>query len=359
MPTDVEKKWSIPPLMATEKPILLVANPASCSGKAQKRIDQARKLLTEYGLDHGYRSTLPDGKTEKLVSQAITDKGYRTIISLGGDGTFSEVAKGICHSGLASEVLLGHLPAGTANDQGKSFGLSSSSRALEDNILFIAAGHTTKLDVGEVIERRENGTILYRGLFFDSIGWGLSAAILAFRNTEKELIKKVPVVRDMYRDYLVYIRAAARELALKWLTKDHFAAEITVNGSSVMFDKLTDIVVTNTPLYGGEWIVDSESKHDDGVFELATFQSIRDWTNKVFLNHKKIPLSQETANRMGIFFSPTFSGSEFQIRFINPIENKEIPAQMDGEELPSADHVSINIYPRLLNIIVPENFHWI
>jgi diacylglycerol kinase family enzyme len=337
----------------------LVANPASCSGKAQKRIDQARKLLTECGLEHDYQTTLPDGKTVALVSQAIIQKGYRIIISLGGDGTFSDVAKGICQSALAKEVLLGHLPAGTANDQGKSFGLSSSFRALEDNILFIAAGHTTKLDVGEVVGHRENGAILFRGMFFDSIGWGLSASILAFRNTEMEIIKKVPVVRDMYRDHLVYIRAAARELAQKWLTQDHFAAEITVNGSSVMFDKLTDIVITNTPLYGGEWIVDSESKHDDGIFELATFQSIRDWTNKVFLNHKKIPVSVETANRLGIFYSPTFSGSEFQIRLINPIANKEIPAQMDGEELPSADHVSINIFPRLLNIIVPEDFHWI
>jgi diacylglycerol kinase family enzyme len=359
MSPDIEKKWSIPPLMATEKSVLLVANPASCSGKAQKRIDQARKLLTQFGLDHGYKSTLPDGKTVELVSQAITQQGYRIIISLGGDGTFGDVAKGICQSGLANEVLLGHLPAGTANDQGKSFGLSSAIKALEDNILFIAAGHTTKLDVGEVIGRQEDGTILYRSLFFDSIGWGLSAAILAFRNTEMEIIKKVPVVRDMYRDHLVYIRAAARELAQKWLTRDHFAAEITVNGSLVAFNELTDIVITNTPLYGGEWIVDSESKHDDGIFELATFQSIRDWTNKVFLNHKKIPMSQETANRLGIFFSPTFSGSEFQIRFTNPIKNKEIPAQMDGEELPSADHISISIYPRLLNVIVPEDFHWI
>ncbi len=359
MSSNDEKKWSIPPLMATEKPILLVANPASCSGKAQKRIDQAREFMTLFGLEHGYQSTLPDGKTVELVSQAITEHGYRTIISLGGDGTFSDVAKGICHSNLANEVLLGHLPAGTANDQGKSFGFSSASKALEDNILFMAAGHTTKLDVGEVTGRRKDGTILYRGLFFDSIGWGMSAAILAFRNTEMAMVKKVPVVRDMYRDHLVYIRAAARELALKWLTRDHFGAKITVNGSSVEFDKLTDIVVTNTPLYGGEWMLDPDSKHDDGIFELATFQSVHDWTNKVFLNHKKIPLSQETANRLGFFFSPTFSGSEFQIRFTDPGENKVIPAQMDGEELPSAETVSIKIYQRLLNIIVPDDFHWI
>jgi diacylglycerol kinase family enzyme len=347
-----------PPIVAKENPILLVANPSSQSGKAQKRIDRARALMDDYGLEHGIKHTLPDRKTPELVQRAILDEGYRTIISLGGDGTFSDVAKGVCQSGMADDVLIGLLPSGTANDQGKSFGLSAAFKAIEDNVLIIAAGHTTKLDVGELTARRESGTVVARDLFFDSVGWGLSAAILAFRNSEREFVKKLPVVRDMYRDQMVYIRAGARELAMNWLTKDHFTVEIVINGAAQTLEGLTDIVVTNTPYYAGEWYIDDDCRHDDGVFEIATFKGIRDWTNKLLLKHKKSPISEAMANRMGVFYSPTFSGSEFQIRLVRPAGDKEIPAQLDGEEFPAADQISIKVHPRMLNIIVPDPFDW-
>ena len=206
--------------------ILLVGNPTSRQGKAAARIEEARELLVRRGLEHDFRETLPDGETTGMVAGALQERPYRTVIYLGGDGTFNEVAKGICLSGRASEVRIGMLPSGTANDQGKSFGISSRPRAIEENVDVIAADHTTRLDVGEVKAIANDGTVLRRDLFFDSIGWGLSAAILQFRNRELDAVKSIPIWRDMYRDHMVYIRAAVHQLGLAWLTRDHFAAEL-------------------------------------------------------------------------------------------------------------------------------------
>jgi diacylglycerol kinase family enzyme len=341
-----------------DKPILLFANPMSRGGRAARRIERARELMDSYGLNHVFRSTLPDGQTMELVSKSISQEGFRTLVYLGGDGTFNEVAKGICQSGNARSVRLGMLPSGTANDQGKSFGIRSSPRSLRRNIQIIAAGHTTTLDVGELTAMTDTGTVVRRDLFFDSMGWGLSAAILAFRNRELKILKKVPVVRDMYRDQMIYVRAAMRELALGWLTQDLFVAELTVDGQSHTLDNLTDLVI-NTIVYAGEWVVDPKSLHNDGRFEIVPFSGVRDWTSKLILYHKKSPITEEMLNKIGVSHTPSYRGSDIRLQLYRPNRDKSIPAQLDGEEFPPADRFEIQVHPQFLNIIVPKDFHWV
>ncbi|MDD5307928.1 MAG: acylglycerol kinase family protein, partial [Deltaproteobacteria bacterium] len=177
------------PSIFPPKPYLLVGNPTSHGGKAALRIDEAGRLMDEFGLAHEFRSTLPGGGTVEMVRRAVLEEGYRTVVYLGGDGTFSEVAKGICASGIPGKIRIGMLPSGTANDQGKSFGISSAAKDLRRNVEIIAKNHVTQLDVGEICVFSDAGVVMRRDLFFDSVGWGLSAAILAFRNRELEMVR--------------------------------------------------------------------------------------------------------------------------------------------------------------------------
>lgn len=359
MPEPRDPGPAAPSAGGVERPILLVGNPTSRSGKAAERIAQASELMQHHGLAHELRATMPGGGTVELVSRAIIEEGFRRIVYLGGDGTFNEVAKGICRSGKAGEVVLGMLPAGTANDQGKSFGISATDKALEENIATIAAGRTTRLDVGEVTALSAEGVVLARDLFFDSMGWGLSAAILAFRNRELEIVKKMPIWREMYRDHAVYIRAAVRELALSWLTRDRFTADLEIDGELITLDRLSDLVISNTILYAGEWIIAPQARHDDGMFEVGPFRGTRDWTSKVIVQHKKVPLTEEMLNRIGVSHSPTYRGTNIKLQLLRPTTDKRLPAQIDGDEFPPADHVEIRVIPRMLALIVPEDFHWI
>jgi diacylglycerol kinase family enzyme len=340
-------------------PILLVGNPTSRSGKAAERIDEARAYMNELGLAHEFCATKPHGQTVDLVASAIIEGGFGTVVYLGGDGTFNEVSKGIYASGRADEVMLGMLPSGTANDQGKSFGVSSSRRDLRRNIEVIKAGYSTQLDIGEVTSFTDRGEVENQDLFFDSLGWGLSAAILAFRNRELQVVKKMPIWRDMYRDQAVYVRAAVREFALNWFTRDWFTAEITVDGETHMLDRLSDLVISNTALYAGDWIIDVECRHDDGKFEVAPFRGPSDWTSKLIVHHKKLPLTEDMLNRIGVSHTPHFKGSRIDIQILRPNKDKRLPAQLDGDEFPSADHFAVKVLPRRLRIIVPESYHWI
>ncbi len=341
------------------RPLLLVGNPTSHSGKAAARIDSARRLFDVKGISHEFRSTLPGGGTVTIVSEAIREEGFRDIVSLGGDGTFHEVAKGICISGCAPEVRLGMLPSGTANDQGKSFGISSHPKHLEHNIEIIQRGHVVTLDVGELTALSDREDVVRRDLFFDSVGWGLSAAILSFRNREKNAVARLPIVRDMYRDHAVYIRAAAHELALSWVTRDRFTAELTVDDEVHTLENLTDLVISNTMLYAGEWIVDPAARPNDGLMEIAPFTGVRDWTSKLIVQHKKMPITEEMLNRIGISHAPTYRGSHLHIQLLRPKKDKRLPAQIDGEEFPPTDLYEVRVYPQMINLIVPINYHWI
>ncbi len=340
-------------------PILLVGNPTSKQGRAAALIERARKLLDANGLVHEFRSTLPGGATTGLVARAIEDEGFRMVICLGGDGTFNEVAKGVIQAGKASEVCLGLLPAGTANDQGKSFGISSRPRDLEQNVRTLAAGYTTRLDLGEVTALADNGTVLRRDLFFDSAGWGLSAAILQFRNRELDIVRNIPIWRNMYRDHMVYIRAAVHKLGLVWLTRDRFSAEIVTDGVVHNFERLTDLVLSNTLLYAGEWIIDKDSAHDDGLIEVAPFAGMRDWTSKLIVQHKKVPLTEDMLNRFGVRHTAVLRGGDIRIQIFRPNVDKRLPAQLDGEEFQAADQFEVRVHPRMLRLIVPAGFHWI
>ena len=108
---------------------VLVANPTAQSGKAAEWIRHARALLDEAGLDHRFVPTQAHGATVEQVRRLIDDGGARVVIYMGGDGTFAEVAKGILASAHAAATAMGMLPTGTANDQGKSFGLSAGRGA--------------------------------------------------------------------------------------------------------------------------------------------------------------------------------------------------------------------------------------
>ena len=341
------------------QPLLLVGNPTSGAGKARKAIEKALEFLHEQRIPCEFRPTLPHGGTIEVVRRAIDDEGFRTLAFMGGDGTFYEVATGSCRSREPSQVRLGMLPAGTANDQARSFGISASEKSLPDNIQILAEGHTTSLDVGRIRTFHDNGTLAHEDFFYDSLGFGLSAAILAFRNRELQLVQGVPIWRDMYQGHAVYVRAAMHELALNWVLRDRFSLELTLDGEVHHFERLSDLVISNTMLYAGEWIIDPNAQHDDGYFEIGLFSGVRDWTSKLIVHHKHSPLTFDMLEKVGLSHAPVLKARSSGLQFFRPEVQNPLPSQRDGEESAPANLVQIDVIPRLMTIIVPRDHHWI
>lgn len=340
----------------SEARLLLVGNPTAQSGRNAARIERARGLLDAEGLHHDFLATAPHGQTVGLVRDALVGAGdrYHTVVYMGGDGTFAEVAKGILAADAGRRVRLGMLPTGTANDQGRSFGLSAEEPELPRNVHVIADGHESALDAVKLRALDEQDVLVREDWFFDSCGWGISPRVLAMRNEDRETISKIPVVRDLWRDQLVYAGALFRTFLASYVDDDKFDVEIeTPDGELRFLPGLTDLVVKNTRIYGGAWVLAPGSAPDDGLVEIVPFAGKRDWISKAIVALDASGQTEETLGLVGVKHSDSIAVGKARLRLRPRPGGVPLAAQIDGEEFPSSAHAEIEVAPRALRVIIP------
>jgi diacylglycerol kinase family enzyme len=339
-------------LWSQDHPVVLFANPTAHSGKAADWIRHARALLDKAGVEHRFVPTEPEGRTIDRVREAIDDDGARVVVYMGGDGTFAEVAKGVLGSHHADAVAMGMLPTGTANDQGKSFGLDPGAGALERNVAVVAAGATVGCDVGRLtIERGLKP--MHTDLFFDSFSIGLGASALATRNRDRTRVKRIPGLGAIYRDQLVYVGALVQRLAESYVVDIKFDLDAVIDGTVHHWPSLLDVIVKNTKIFGGEWIFDPQSESDDGRFELVPVAGRRDFTAKLLGGLRHSPIGPAELEAVGIESEAAVGGGRMELAVRT--EGGVLPAaQVDGEEIPAGDRYVIEVLTRALRLIVPR-----
>lgn len=332
---------------------LLVGNPTAQSGKAAGHIDRALELLAHRGIDAKLLPTQPEGRTVRLVTAAVDRESVDLVIYLGGDGTFNEVARGM----LAAErsVPLGMLPMGTANNQGRSLGVRPGPSAIESNVDIILAGHIVELDAGRLEALDDSGEPRGAVLFFDSVGWGMQPEVLQQRNRDRTAISKIPILREIYRDQAIYAGATLERFIASFQEPTKFDAVIVSEGETHRYDGLTDLIVSGTPIYAGEWVVDRFAEPDDGKFELMPMQGRRDWASKALRDLRILPLFQEDLDVIGVTHAVGYSAGDFDVSFSRP-DRELIATQVDGEEWKSGKRFRVTVLPNELPVIAPEGF---
>jgi len=103
---------------------VLVYNPESGRRLSQRWLPAIVEILAGGGFAVEPRPTSAPGDATRLAREAVSG-GVEVVFCLGGDGTLREVAAGL----LGSEVILGPLPAGTANVMAIALGLPREARA--------------------------------------------------------------------------------------------------------------------------------------------------------------------------------------------------------------------------------------
>ncbi|MCK5796997.1 MAG: hypothetical protein KAI47_07440 [Deltaproteobacteria bacterium] len=332
--------------------IVLFANPTAHSGDAAATIDLARRLLVDRGLKHQFIPTEPAGGTVDRVRRAVNDEGTRLVIYLGGDGTFSEVARGILRSHKRAEVTLGMLPSGTANDQGKSFGLQAGPDALAENVAIIARGATRLIDVGR-IERLDGERATHAEYFFDSASIGFSAAVLRTRNADREAVSKVPILGELYRDHAIYTGAAIKHFVASYFEPMKLDVDADLDGRPRHYEGLMDLLVSNTRVWAGAFVLHRQACAEDGLLELAPVGGRRDLTSKLLASFRHGLFDEDDLRDLGLDASKV---EQIRRATLTIHARGEPPAiQADGDELrlgdPSRDaRYRISVIPRHLRI---------
>src|SRR5258708_40044757 len=99
---------------------LLIHNPnAGSGGNARRRlIDEARKFLSQNGIQAELAETTGPGHATEIAQKATRD-GRELVIACGGDGTLNEDVNSPAPAPNGHRVPLPLLPRGTANTLAK------------------------------------------------------------------------------------------------------------------------------------------------------------------------------------------------------------------------------------------------
>lgn len=187
------------------------------------------------------RVTTAAGDELRLAREAALE-GAETIVAMGGDGTWGNVARGILESGR--DVRLALIATGTGNDFGHSLGLPvTDPRAMAR----IAVGSASqRVDMGRI-----DGTA-----FLNVAGVGIEADVLAASQSVKFL-----------RGPAVYLATAIPKLRTYQPVQCRLSANGTTATKPVAY---LAIVVSNGPRFGGGFRIAPGASVSDGLLDLVT-----------------------------------------------------------------------------------------
>ncbi|MDZ8030120.1 MAG: lipid kinase [Nostoc sp. DedQUE08] len=225
---------------------LLLVNRHARQG--QKGLSEAIQSLKTLGFDLIEEST-EDPKHLAEVILRHKDRVDLVIIG-GGDGTLNAAVDAL----IETQLPLGILPLGTANDLARTLGIPNT---LNEACKIIGDGHLQRIDLGCV-----NGKH-----FFNVASMGLSVKI-----TQR-------LTKEVKRRWGVFAYAATALQVL--LEARPFTAEITINGELVRV-KTVQIAVGNGRYYGGGMAVADDATIDDQRLDLYSLE-IEHWWQVILL----------------------------------------------------------------------------
>jgi diacylglycerol kinase (ATP) len=229
------------PLERPSDDVFVVFNPRSGKGRGETLIGPVLKALAASGVEAGHGRTEKAGDEARVTAEALA-RGYRRIVAVGGDGTWSNVANEILRSGLPAS--LGLIPGGTGCDFAKSLGIPA--RDLSRCASIIQAGHTRLCDVGRVDER----------YFLNVVGFGFDIAVIEDSWT----------VTYLGGD-LLYLYCALRQM----YRFPGFPVEVSTDGGEFRRHDMLMLIVANGRVFGGGFQIAPTGDLDDGRLDGFAF----------------------------------------------------------------------------------------
>lgn len=194
------------------------------------------------GLEHGITSAPRD--EARLAEDAIR-RGFRTLVAVGGDGTWGNVADAIVRSRLP--VRLGLVPAGTGSDFAKSVGIPSADPAACAAIL--RAGGVRRVDVGRIESK----------CFLNVAGFGYDVAVIEHSWRVRRL-----------KGRFLYLYCALQQLH----RFKGFPVELEIDGRPAGRHDLLMLMIANGRIFGGTFKIAPDAEVQDGQLDASAFHNM-------------------------------------------------------------------------------------
>jgi diacylglycerol kinase (ATP) len=293
-------------------PVYVVFNPMSGKGRGAQLISPLLQALAGApGLDHGL--TREPGDEARLTAEALA-RGFRRIVAVGGDGTWSNVGGAIVHSGIPAR--LGLVPGGTGCDLAKSLGIPA--RDLSACARIILGGHTRTIDVGRIEGRH----------FLNIAGFGYDVAVI-------EDSWNVGYLEGAF----LYLYCAIRQLG----SFKGFSVEVEADDRPLGRLDLLMLILANARVFGGGFQIAPRADLADGRLDAMAFGNMGFWARARVMQrllagtHESDPHLTATLAR------------SFRLRFDEPPTY-----ETDGEwNRAKSAEIRVDTLPNALDVLIP------
>jgi diacylglycerol kinase (ATP) len=237
----------------TDRILRIIVNPAAGKGRGAHVAPQVERYLKDLDLEYEIVFTERRMHAAELARDAAL-KGYRGVVSVGGDGTSNEVVNGLmaARARRRRSCVMGVLRVGTGNDFAHGAGVPTGIRA-ECEVL--AAGHKRKIDLAKV-----TGGDYPEGRYFcNGIGIGFDSRV-GFRAQQLTWgIGAIPYVVGALSVLAHYPKAPLLRLEF---------------GNTVIEERLPQVSVMNGTRLGGAFKMAPRALMDDGLLDLCIVQDV-------------------------------------------------------------------------------------
>ena len=292
--------------------VCVIVNPAAGRGRGARALPGVRAAFAAAGVTEVRLTAAREDET--AVARRAIDEGFTTLVAVGGDGTWSNVANAILQA--RADCRLALVAAGTGNDFAKTAGAPATDVALTARLS--VSGPDQRVDVG-----------LLEGRYFLNIaGFGFDIAVL-------EDIAGIPLLRG---DAL-YVFSALRQLGRYGGTEIDISSAATRRGAR----RHLMLIIANAKNFGGAFRIAPGASLTDGRLDAVSLHDAG-LLGRLLLFGSAIRGTHESRPEVKVE-----QASSFTLRFAAP------PAyETDGEyRKATAAEIEVTCVPRALRVVVP------
>lgn len=299
----------------------VIINPTSGNGAAKKQWNPIYAELKKQQFNFDFSFTEHKKHSVELIEKAL-EQGITKFICVGGDGTLHTMVNIILHLNPPnlSEIKIGIIPVGTANDWVKTHKISNDHKTA---IQILKNEFTLKQDIGKLLIYENNSTVYFNNL----AGIGFDGYVVHKVRTFK------------YLGFLAYLTGALLSIA------SYKKSRLEIKFNNVAINEKTLMLLIGICKYsGGGMQLTKNANPTDGLFDISHINKISLITlvrnigglfNGNITNHKLVK---------------NYKTSQVKI---TDLDNQKTYIQADGE-LVGSGSFEAEILKSAFNFIVPK-----
>jgi diacylglycerol kinase family enzyme len=290
--------------------VRIIVNPISGHGQDPHFVRDLVRHLSLRGFPVDVHRTRRRGDAARMARDM--PDAARCVVSIGGDGTHSEVLAGLAGRPVPACIVR----SGTENVLAKTFGLSGT---LRETVRLVQDGRPVALDLGLAGDRP---FVMFSGVGFDA-----------------------EVTRDVHRKRSgPIIRAAYYGPTVRWWWKYGFPPITVRLDDRLLCDDAGMVFVCNTPLYADGLRIGALAAGDDGLLDVACFRTRSRW--HMLRHFVRVRLGRHVDHPLVAYGQ----GRSIEVS----CEQRPLPVQVDGD-VAAQTPLRYGVRPRAVRLMVrPE-----